>query len=205
MRSTFMLLFTLAAQLVSAQQYSFMREFRPGTILSDTAAAQPGEIKWFVSQAQQIRFRENEKSGVQKFSAAEIDGFTVDSLKFKALRNFDVFAEEYAMLGKTSRIKQTFGEVIDTGSFNIYLVFTTGYNGFGSGNYANFVFERTENGVSSFAAYPLGQRMRDKRYDQAKENLYTFFKDYPTAIEKIKAYTQQQDFMAIIDLLKTLN
>jgi len=205
MRSSLIFLFLCATQFVSAQQYSFMREFRPGAILSDTAAAQNGQIKWFVSQAQQIRFRENEKAGIQKFSASEIDGFTVDSMKFKALRNFDVFAEEYALLGKTSRIKQTFGEVIDTGSFNIYLVYTTGYNGFGAGNYANFVFERTENGAVSYAAFPVGQRMRDKRYDQAKENLYTFFKDYSTALDKIKAYSQQQDFMTVIDLLKTLN
>jgi hypothetical protein len=47
--------------------------------------------------------------------------------------------------------------------------------------------------------------MKDKKYENAKDDLYVFFKDYPDIIERIKAYRQQDDFFAIIDLMKAAN
>ena len=47
--------------------------------------------------------------------------------------------------------------------------------------------------------------MRDKKYEKAKEGLYTFFKDYPDIIEKIRSYKQQDNFFDIIELMKKSN
>jgi hypothetical protein len=56
-----------------------------------------------------------------------------------------------------------------------------------------------------YAAYPFAIRMKDKKYEKAKENLYIFFKDYPQIIEKIKNYKKQDDFFEIINLIKKAN
>jgi hypothetical protein len=56
-----------------------------------------------------------------------------------------------------------------------------------------------------YAAYPFAIGMRDKKYENAKENLFVFFKDYPEIIDKIKSYKQQNSFLEIISLVKKLN
>jgi hypothetical protein len=56
-----------------------------------------------------------------------------------------------------------------------------------------------------YAAYPFAIRMRDKKYEDAKENLFVFFKDCPAIIDKIKLYKQQDNFFEIISLIKKLN
>ena len=48
-------------------------------------------------------------------------------------------------------------------------------------------------------------RMKEKRYEDAKEDLYVLFKDYPEVMEQLKAYKQQGDFFKIVDLIKGIN
>ena len=47
--------------------------------------------------------------------------------------------------------------------------------------------------------------MRDKKYEDAKENLFVFFKDCPAIIDRNKLIKQQDNFFEIISLINKLN
>src|SRR5690606_21887982 len=132
---------------------------------------------------------------------------TADTLKFVSLFDLEIYSDNYALLGKTTKIKHTFGQLLDTGSFNIYFVLITGYDAISGAiqTYPNFYFEKKVNGNFEYAAYPFAIRMKDKKYEKAKENLNIFFKDYPQIIEKLKTYRQQDDIFEIINLMKKEN
>lgn len=126
---------------------------------------------------------------------------------FVSLPNLEVYAENYALLGKTSKIKHTFGELFDSGKFNIYFVLITGYDALGGGiqTYPNFLFQSAQDNVPVFAAYPFAVRMKDKKYEKAKDNLYALFKNYPAIVERIKNYSKQDNFFEIVDAVKSIN
>lgn len=207
MRQLIILFFLLSGITASAQSYPFAKDFVPGNIVLKDSSRKAGQIKWFPQQTERLRFRENEKTETIKYSPEEIVGFEVDTLRFASLQDFDAYAASYALLGKTSHIKHTFGEIIDTGKFNIYFVLITDYNAVGGGNqvYPNFLFQHTQGNSSQLVAYPVAIRMKDKKYDKAKEDLYTLFRDYPDIVEKLKNYKQQDDFSAIVDMVKAVN
>jgi hypothetical protein len=104
-------------------------------------------------------------------------------------------------------VKRTFGQLLDTGKFNIYLVVFVGYNALSGSiqDYPNFWFQRTGNNATGLVAYPYGIRMKDKKYEEAKDNLYTLFKEYPEVIEKLKNYKKEDDFYDIIEMIKAIN
>jgi hypothetical protein len=166
-----------------------------------------GQIKWFADQNEKLKFRENDNTDTKKYEPEDLVGFATDTLKFRSLFNFEAYSSDFALMGKTTKIKQCFGQLIDSGKFNIYLVFISGYNALAGGTETdlNFVFERKSDSANQYAAYPFAMRMKDKRYESAKENLYTFFKDYPEIVERLRSYKQQDNFLAIIDLMKSLN
>lgn len=200
-------LFVFCKIYVIAQDYPFAKNFINGNIILKDSTQQKGQLKWFPNQNEKLKFREHENADAKKFSPAELLGFKTDTLNFVSLFNLEVYAENYALLGKTTKIKHTFGEMLDSGKYNIYFVLTTGYNAI-SGiiqTYPNFLFEKKAESGYQYAAYPFAIRMKDKKYEKAKENLYKFFKDYPDIIEKIKSYTQQHDFFEIINLMKKSN
>ncbi len=192
---------------VCAQDYSFAKDFVRGTITAKDSTLKTGQLKWYPDPAEKLKFRENENSKTIKYTAEELLGFNVDSLKFVSLFNFEVYAAQYALLGKKLAVKHTFGQLLDSGRFNIYLVNISEYNAL-SGvmqNYPNFLFERMTSNGNQYVSYPLGIRMREGKYESAKENLFVFFKDYPEIIDKIKSYRPQDDFFEIINLMKKLN
>ena len=154
-----------------------------------------------------MKFRETEKGETIKYSPEDIVGFSTDTFKFVSLLNFEAYADNYALLGKTSTIKHTFGQLLDKGKFNIYFVVITGYNAISGGiqTYPNFLFQNTRDTNFTLVAYPYAIRMKDKKYDKAKENLYVMFKDYPEIVEKLKSYKQQNDFFEIVNLIKAIN
>ena len=154
-----------------------------------------------------MKFRENEKADTKKYSPEDLLGFTTDTLRFASLFNLEVYAANYALLGQTLKIKHTFGQLLDKGSFNIYLVLISDYNAIAgvAATYPNFIFERKLNGVYQYAAYPAATRMKERKYETAKENLYIFFKDYPDIIEKIKSYKRENTFLEVIELMKNYN
>jgi hypothetical protein len=200
-------LFIFCKIYVFAQDYPFAKKFISGNITFKDSAQQKGQLKWFPHQNEKLKFRENENAETKKYSPEDLIGFKADTLNFVSLFNLEVYAENYALLGKTSRVRHTFGQMLDSGKYNIYFVLITGYNAISGAiqTYPNFLFEKKTESSYEYASYPFAIRMKDKKYEKAKENLYVFFKDYPDVIEKIKSYKQQNDFFEIVDLMKKLN
>ncbi|WP_312765658.1 hypothetical protein [Epilithonimonas sp.] len=127
-------------------------------------------------------------------------------MKFVTLSNFKAFADTYALVGRPIEIKETFGQVISEGKFNIFLVIITGYNPIGGAmeNYSNFLFQDSQNKYGKLYAYPYLIRMKEKKYENAKEQLLILFKDYPEIIEKIKNFKKEDNFLEIIGLIKEI-
>jgi hypothetical protein len=71
--------------------------------------------------------------------------------------------------------------------------------------YPNIVFQNTSDNTIGLVAYPFNVRMWDKKYERAKENLYALFKDYPQIAEAIKNYKKEDDFNAIVEMVKAVN
>jgi hypothetical protein len=192
---------------VSGQNYPFARDFVAGVIIMKDSTRRPGLIKWFPAPGEKLIFREHENSSKQKYPPEELTGFNVDSFRFVSISDFEVYGNDYALLGKISKIKHTFGQRIDSGRINIYFVLFSGYNAFSGTiqSYPNYLFEKRTDSGFQYAAYPAGIRMKEKKYELAKQNLYVFFKDYPEVIDKIKSYKQEEDFSGIIRLVEKLN
>jgi hypothetical protein len=206
MRQLIFIVLTVLSFSVFGQNYPFAKDFVSGVVVFKDSSQKKGQVKWFPDQNEKLKFRETENGKTIKYPPEEIMGFSADTFKFVSLYNFDVYSENYSLLGKTSHIKHTFGQQVDSGKFNIYLVFITGYNAISSSiqTYPNFLFQKKDND-SSLVAYPFAIRMKDKKFEKAKENLYVFFKDYPDIVQKIKNYKQQDNFFEIISLIKTVN
>lgn len=207
MRQTALLFLTLLTFSAFGQNYPFTKDFVNGTIVLKDSSQKTGQVKWFPHQNEKLKFRETGKRETVKYSPEEIVGFSADTLKFISLYNFNAYSDNYALLGKTSNIKHTFGQLLDAGKFNIYFVLITGYNAISGAiqTYPNFLFQNTKDNNFGLIAYPFAIRMKDKKYDKAKENLYIMFKDYPDIIEKLKSYKQQDDFFEIINMVKAVN
>ena len=191
----------------SGQNAPFAKTFMNGQIILKDGTKKNGQIKWFPDQNGKLKFRESENAATQKFSPEELSGFIVDTLQYVSLFNFEVFADEYALWGKQTRIKHTFGQLLDSGSFNIYFIVVSFYSALSGSiqSYPNFLFEKKSDSVNQYAAFPYGTRMRPKKYEKAKEILYNFFRNYPGIIEKVKGWKQQDDFFAVIEQMKMLN
>ena len=191
----------------SAQNYPFANDFSIGSILLNDGTQKLGYIKWFPAQEEKLIFREDADGEKKKYKPEELHGFIVDTLKFISLSNFDVYAADYAFLGNTSHVKHSFGQLIDSGSFTIYLVLFRSYDALSGTieSYPNFLFERKTDSGFQYAAFPYDIRMTDKKYERAKENLFIFFRDYPEITERIKLYKRQDSFLDIIMSMKKIN
>ena len=187
--------------------YPFSRDFKPGLIFLNDGTQKSGLIKWFAAQEEKLVFRENEKAPKQKFPPEELAGFQVDSFRFRSISGFEVYGNDFALLGKMSAIKHTFGHLLNSGRVNTYLVYYSGYNALGGAiqSYPNFVFERKTDSGNIYVAYPVEMRMRDKKFEKVKENLLSFFWDYPEIVEKIKTLQQQSGLAEVLNQVKKLN
>ena len=200
-------LFALVTSCASGQNYPFAKTFMNGQIILKDGTKRNGQIKWFPDQNEKLKFRKTEKSAIEKFSPEALSGFIVDTLHYVSLFNFDVFADDYALWGRQTKVKHSFGQLLDSGSFNIYFVLVTFYSALSGSlqSYPNFLFEKKSDSVSQYAAFPYGTRMRAKKYEKAREMLYDFFRDYPGIVDKLKGWKQTDDFFSIVDLMKTMN
>ncbi len=203
--STFLLLFFALSTF--GQQHTFVKNFVAGTITLKDSSEKAGWVKWSRHQNDKLQFRETEDGETRKYSPEEMNGFTADTFRFKSLYNFQVYAENYSLLGKMSKVKHTFGQILDSGKFNIYLVLISGYDPLAGGiqTYPNFLFQNGQIEDAELVAYPFLIRMRDKKYDRAKEDLYLLFKDHPDIISSIKNYKQRDNFFDIVDMVKAIN
>ena len=187
-----------------AQSYPFARDFARGIIYFSDGTQRSGLIKWFPAQEEKLVFRENEKAPKQKFPPEELTGFQVDSFRFRSISGFEVYGNDFALLGKMSKINHTFGQLLDSGKVNSYLVYYSGYNALAGvvQSYANILFEKKTDSGYVYAAYPVAMRMKDKKFEKVKDSLEYFFRDYPEIAEKIKSIQQQDGFSGILDLVK---
>lgn len=190
---------------ISAQDYPFMKEFQPGYIVLKDSSRKQGFIRWFPSQKEKLRYREKESSASEKFAPSELAGFVVDTFVFESLTDFEAYGDYYPMLGRTSSIKETFGRVLHKGKISMYLVFYYGYESVsGAINYPNVVFTRYKDGKLQYVSYPVFVKMKEKRYEKAKQPLIEFFADYPEIVQLVKAYTRDSNFMEILDKVRMI-
>ncbi|KMQ67402.1 hypothetical protein ACM39_13240 [Chryseobacterium sp. FH2] len=189
------------------QEYSFAKDFKTGTIILKDGSVVEGQLKWFPSQNGDVKFKKNEQEKTVKYTPADLVSFSSDNMKFVPLNNFTVYSDNYALIGRPSTIKDTFAQVISEGKINVYLVPITGYNAISRSieNYFNFVFQDSQDPDKKLYAYPYLIRMKEKKYENAKENLYPLFKDYPQITEKIKAFKKEDNFLEIIRMIEEIN
>jgi len=205
MKSLIIAVFVLITGSVSAQNYPFAKNFVPGTIILKDSTEKQGLIKWFPAPNEKLRFKTGDEEPV-KYSFNDLLGFKTDSLQFKTLSNISVYGESFALLNKMSFIKQSFAQVIYTGKINVYYILYFGYDALQGGvvTYPNIIFEKTKNDQHEYAAYPVMIRMREKKYEQAKQNLYNFFSEYPAILEKLKLYSRDSDIFTLVDFIKQI-
>jgi hypothetical protein len=210
-RKGILFLFIVSLTLVAspelyAQQpaYPFARDFVQGVIFMHDSVQKAGLIKWFPAQEEKLVFRENEKAPKQKFPPEDLAGFQVDSFRFRSISGFDVYANDFALLGKMSAVKHTFGRWLDSGKINSYLVFYSGYNALAGSaqSYANFLFEKKTDSGYVYAACPVDIRMKEMKFEKIKDNLQTFFSDYPEIVEKIKTLQQRDGLTSVLEIVK---
>ncbi|OQP62374.1 hypothetical protein A3860_28870 [Niastella vici] len=189
---------------VRAQSYPFAKDFVPGTITMKDATQKKGLIKWFPSPNEKLWFKPNREQE-EKYAVNDLQGFNTDSLQFKTLSNLDVYGEDFPLLNRMSKLKQTFAQVIYTGKINVYYVLYFGYNALEGKyeTYPNIIFEKTKEEKQEYAAFPVMIKMQDKKYEKAKQNLYPFFKDYPAIQQKLKQYYLDSNIFSLVEFIKT--
>lgn len=203
MKLLFSLAFIFTAVFSYGQDYNFATQFADGKVILKDSSEMSGQIKWYPSQNDKLRFRKNENENPVKYTPDDVISFSSGDMKFVPLHNFQAYADNYALIGTPTKIENTFGEVISEGKFNIYLTSIRGYNAITRTpqDYMNFVFQDASDPEKKLYAYPYTIRMKDKKYEKAKENLYLLFKDYPEIIEKIRAFKKENNFLEIIEMI----
>ncbi|AZA86277.1 hypothetical protein EG349_05490 [Chryseobacterium shandongense] len=207
MKQLINLVFLFFSLFFYAQNYPFATEFTSGKVILKDSSEISGQIKWYPSQNDKLRFKKNENENPVKYNPDDVISFSSGDLKFVPLYNFQAYADNYALIGTPTKIENTFGEVISEGKFNVYLTSIRGYNAISrtAEDYLNFVFLDTSDPDKKLYAYPYVIRMKEKKYEKAKENLYVLFKDYPEIVEKIRAFKKENNFLQIIDMISNIN
>lgn len=205
MKSLFFIVGIFIACSVSAQNYPFAKQFVPGTITLNDATQKKGLIKWFPSPNEKLRFKADEAQE-EKFGITDLQGFTTDSLQFKTLTGLTVYGEDFASRNKLSVLKQSFAQIIYTGNINIYYVLYYGYDSRQGciNTYPNIIFEKNQDENPEYAAFPVLTKLNEKKYDQAKQNLYPFFSEYPAIQEKLKHYRQNNNIITLVEFIKKI-
>lgn len=190
---------------VRAQNYPFAKQFVPGTITLKDATQKKGLIRWFPSPNEKLRFKITEEQE-ERFGVNDLQGFSTDSLQFRTLTNLEVYGEDYSLLNKMSKLKHTFAQIVYTGKINIYYVLYYGYDALQGGyvTYPNLIFEKTKEEKLEYAPFPVFIRMREKKYEQAKQKLYPFFSDYPAILEKLKQYHLETNIFTLVEFIKQI-
>ena len=154
--------FLLTASLFSyGQRYPFGKHFTAGTIMLKDSTVKTGYIKYPLNRSEKIRFRENIGSASKRYSAKQLLGFKVDSFNFVSLSNFKAIANNYPVFASRSKVKNVFGEQIEQGKINTFLVYVHCYDATSKSwdTYPNVVFEKMDKGQQQFATYPYKVRM----------------------------------------------
>ncbi|KAA5536767.1 hypothetical protein F0919_03600 [Taibaiella lutea] len=199
----FILFIAFACQ---AQNEFFANNYVGGTIILKDSTIRKGQLKWLAGQFNKVKFKASEDADVLKYDPDDLIGFKVDTLTYVSLYDFDAYSDNYTLIGKTTKIKKAFGEILHKGHFNIYLVLITGYNPVSQSiqYYPNIVFERVETEQKPLISFPYSIRMKEGKYEKAKEALCNYFKDYPEVVVLIKSFRRDDNFDSIIEKVKQL-
>lgn len=193
----------LLSNLSFGQRYTFVNEFVSGTIILNDSTEKQGYLKWSVHQNERLKFKTTPESEIEKLGPDEISGFRIDSIEFRSLFDLNSVSAEYVSIGRKTTLKQTFGEIVNLGKFEIYKIYVTGYNPISgtATNTLNFVFKKD----SIQVCYPYGLRMRQKKYEKAKIDLIEMFKSYQPIVQLIENYDRTEKFEPIIEQIIELN
>lgn len=206
MKTILLITLMISSLVINAQEYSFAKDFVTGKVTLNDLSELNGELKWTPSHDSDLKFRKTKDDKVTKYNPNEIIGFTVDKMSFVSLKNLIVCSDNYALIGQTTKIKESFAQVVSKGKFNIYLITLAGYNPISRApeDYHNFIFQDATNEKNNLIAYPYLIRMKEKKYEKAKADLYILFKDYPEVIEKIKSFNKENSFLELIEMISKI-
>lgn len=189
-----------------AAQDTGIGSFVSGTILFKDGSVKNGLIRWNTNQNERLQFRPDENGKTEKYGADELQGFKVDTSEYVSLAGIKVCGDDFPMSGKYSVVKQTFGKLIWRGKINVYELFYHGYSGLaGPVVFPSLVFEKQDSAGTQYASFPFAVRMKDKRYEQAKEPLYTFFAASPELTEAIRSFRQEGDVFEWVKIIRSLH
>lgn len=190
---------------VSAQNYPFAKYFVEGTITLKDATQKKGLIKWSPYPNEKLRFKLHDLHE-DKYAITDLLGFETDSMQFKTLTNLQVYGEDFSLSNRMSVLNHTFAQVIYTGKINIYYVLYYGYDATQGSivTYPNIIFEKTKEEKQEYAAFPVNIKMKEKKYEKAKQNLVPFFSDYPAILEKLKLYSRESNIISLVEYIKTM-
>ncbi|TGN24314.1 hypothetical protein [Empedobacter tilapiae] len=206
MKTILLITLMISSLVINAQEYSFAKDFVTGKVTLNDLSELNGELKWTPSHDSDLKFRKTKDDKVTKYNPNEIIGFTVDKMSFVSLKNLIVCSDNYALIGQTTKIKESFAQVVSKGKFNIYLITLAGYNPISRApeDYLNFIFQDATNEKNNLIAYSYLIRMKEKKYEKAKADLYILFKDYPEVIEKIKSFNKENSFLELIEMISKI-
>ncbi|MCB9182981.1 MAG: hypothetical protein H6591_03610 [Flavobacteriales bacterium] len=201
------LLLLISGLITRAQLYPYAGQFMQGTVLMLDSSRLEGEVKWEPHQNRKLRFRTSAAAEAVTYSPQDILAFTVDSFYFVPLFDIRVWAENAALLGRTSAIKQVFAQRLHVGTFTVYMVFIEAYDGVSGAiqTYPNLLFQRTGVPGSTPVPFPYAVRMKDKRFEKVKEPLITLFKDHPAVTEHLRNLNKQDDIAALLETVKAID
>jgi hypothetical protein len=202
-----LLLVLFAVGPAHAQLYPYAGQYVKGTLLMADSTSRSGEVMWVAHQNQKLRFRTDERSEPVKYGPTDIIGFVADTFPFVALHDIRVWAENAAVIGKTSRIKHVFAQQLFAGTYTVHMVFIEAYDGVSGAiqSYPNLLFQRSDQPGASSVPFPYGVRMRDDRFDKTKEQLYALFADHPQVVERLRGLTKQDDPATLIGVVMAID
>lgn len=207
MRSIVLLLVLFAVTRAHGQLYPYAERFVKGTVLLPDSTVQSGEVMWLKHQNQKLRFRTSEQAEPVKYGPADILGFDVDSFHIVSLHDIRVWAENAAVIGKTSKIKHVFAQRLHAGTYSVHMVFIEAFDGVSGAiqTYPNILFQRGEAAGNTPVPLPYGVRMKDARFEKAKEPLYALFNEHPDLVDRLRALQKEDDPTAIISAVKAID
>ena len=203
----YVLLLALLGQPAHAQLYPYADQFVEGEVVLRDSTVVKGQVQWMEHQNQKLRFRKSAEAEPEKYAPEDLLGFSAEGYTFDVLQKVSVYAENAALLGKTSRLKHLFAQRLHAGTFTIHAVFIQAYDGVSGAiqSYPNLLFHRTAEPQATPVPYPFRVRMKDGRYEQAKEPLYALFKDQPAVLELLRAHRQEDSIGPLVEAVQAID
>jgi hypothetical protein len=174
--------------------------FQKGAVVKLDSSVMTGWLKFYKSQASKLKFKQQENSELEKFAPDEILGFQIGDEKFVSLKDIEV----HEALGVKTKEKKCFGQVLETGEINLYLIPYIGHNAITqtSAYYLNLVLRKK---TGEQVSVPYTQRIKKGKVEKVKAELAEFFKDNAALVAEINKIGREGEFREIPDIVKRYN